>query len=125
MTRPPLILVSPSTELQGEEFGDVSISLSKTYLEAVMGAGGMPMAMPATVSPQLIAECVGRCDGVLLTGGEDVEPGLYRNGLPERSGRTVNVTPDGGERSLRELMVIDEVFRQRRPLLAICRGHQM
>jgi len=38
---------------------------------------------------------------------------------------TVTVTPDGGARDLRELLLIDEVFRQRKPLLGICRGHQM
>ena len=37
----------------------------------------------------------------------------------------MTVTPDGGARDLRELLLIDEVFRQRKPLLAICRGHQM
>jgi putative glutamine amidotransferase len=35
------------------------------------------------------------------------------------------LTPDGGMRDLRELMIVDEVFRQRKPLLAICRGHQV
>ena len=35
------------------------------------------------------------------------------------------MTPDGGQRDLRELILIDEVFRQRKPLLGICRGHQM
>ena len=35
------------------------------------------------------------------------------------------MTPDGGGRDLRELILIDEVFRQRKPLLAICRGHQL
>ena len=34
-------------------------------------------------------------------------------------------TPDGGGRDYRELLVIREVFRQRKPLLAICRGHQL
>ena len=34
-------------------------------------------------------------------------------------------TPDGGARDLRELILIEEVFRQRKPLLAICRGHQL
>ena len=34
-------------------------------------------------------------------------------------------TPDGGARDLRELILIEEIFRQRKPLLAICRGHQM
>jgi putative glutamine amidotransferase len=35
------------------------------------------------------------------------------------------VTPDGGARDLRELILIDEAFRQHKPLLAICRGHQV
>ena len=125
MSVPPLILISPNIEKKGDEFGDVSISLSETYQQALMGAGAMPMAMPATLSRELIAQCVARCDGVLLTGGEDVDPRLYGNGLPPRVRRTVNVTPDGGARDLRELMLIDELFRQRKPLLAICRGHQV
>ena len=125
MTKPPLILISPDVERKGEEFGDLSTSLSETYQQALMGAGAIPMALPATVSQELIAECVSRCDGVLLTGGEDVDPRLYTNGLPARLRRTIKVTPDGGERDLRELLLIDEVFRQRKPLLAICRGHQV
>ena len=35
------------------------------------------------------------------------------------------LTPDGGGRDWRELVLIDEAFRQRKPLLAICRGHQV
>jgi putative glutamine amidotransferase len=125
MTRPPFILISPNIEKKGDEFGDLSISLSETYQQALMRAGGIPLALPATVSRELIAQCVCRCDGVLLTGGEDVDPRLYTRKLPPRLRRTVKVTPDGGERDLRELMLIDEVFRQRKPLLAICRGHQI
>jgi len=90
-----------------------------------MGCGAIPLVLPGTVSRELLAECVGCCDGVLLTGGEDVDPRLYRNGLPPRVSGTVTVTPDGGARDLRELLLIDEVFRQRKPLLAICRGHQI
>jgi len=37
----------------------------------------------------------------------------------------VSITPDSGERDYRELMVIDSVFRQHKPLLAVCRGHQI
>lgn len=125
MTKPPLILVSPCIEMKGDEFGDVSISLSETYQMAVMGAGGVPVAMPATTSRELVAACVSRTDGVLLTGGEDINPALYTKRLSPRLRRTVTVTPDGGARDLRELMLVDEVFRQRKPLLAICRGHQM
>ena len=125
MTKPPLILISPNIEKKGDEFGDLSISLSETYQQVLMGAGAIPWALPATVSRDLIAECVRRSDGVLLTGGEDVDPRLYVNGLPARLRKTVTVTPDGGERDLRELLLIDEVFRQRKPLLGVCRGHQV
>ncbi len=90
-----------------------------------MGAGALPLSMPAVTSRELVAECVRRADGVVLTGGEDVNPDLYGNGIPRRLRRTVGVPPDGGARDLRELMLIDEVFRQRKPLLAICRGHQI
>src|ERR1051325_11162163 len=83
------------------------------------------MAMPLTGSRAVIRECVRRADGVLLTGGEDVDPSLYAERLPAKLRRTVKVTPDGGARDLRELRLIDEVFRQRKPLLAICRGHQV
>jgi putative glutamine amidotransferase len=125
MLRPPLILVSPHVEKKGDEFGDVSISLSETYQQALMRSGAVPVAMPATISREMIAECVRRSDGVLLTGGEDIEPKLYGE-EPYRTLRDkVKVTPDGGRRDLRELMLIDEAFRHRKPLLAICRGHQV
>jgi len=125
MSRPPVILVSPNIESKGDEFGDLSISLSETYQQALMGCGAIPLPLPATTSRELIAECVGRCDGVLLTGGEDMDPRLYGKGLPPRLRGTVTVTPDGGARDLRELILIDETFRQHKPLLAICRGHQV
>jgi putative glutamine amidotransferase len=125
MAKPPLILISPNVEKKGDEFGDLSISLSETYQQILMSCGAIPIILPATVSRELIAECVNRCDGVLLTGGEDVDPRLYGDGLPPRVRGTVMVTPDGGARDLRELVLIDEVFRQRKPLLGVCRGHQM
>ena len=125
MKRRPLILISPDIESKGKEFGDLSLSLSAKYEEALENAGALPLTMPATLSRQTVAECVRRVDGVLLTGGDDVDPRLYGNGLPEAVRRTVEVTPDGGKRDYRELLLIDEVFRQSKPLLAICRGHQV
>ena len=125
MKKPPLILVSPGIEAKGCEFGDLSISLSVAYVDAVAYAGGVPIVMPSVVSRDLIAECARRADGVMLTGGDDINPALYSNRLPLSVRRTVGQTPDRGRRDLRELLLIDEVFRQRKPLLAICRGHQL
>jgi putative glutamine amidotransferase len=125
MTRPPLILVSPDIESQGKEHGDPSISLSACYFDALIRAGALPLALPPTVSREVIAECIRRSDGVLLTGGDDIEPRLYTAKLPKKVRKTVNTTPDSGGRDFRELLLINEVFRQHKPLLAICRGHQI
>jgi putative glutamine amidotransferase len=119
----PLILISPSSDAKGEEFADESISLSDAYQRAIFETNGLPLALPGIASAELVAECVRRCDGVLFTGGDDVNPSLYAGKLEKKLQRTV--TAVSGERDLRELMLIDEVFRQRKPVLAICRGHQL
>jgi putative glutamine amidotransferase len=125
MGRPPLILVSPSIEKRGVEFHDLSASLSLRYNHAVLQAGGIPVTVPTTIDRDTLAEAVRRTDGVLLTGGDDINPALYEKKVPRRLLATVAQTPDGGERDLRELILIEEIFQQRRPVLAICRGHQM
>lgn len=125
MSRPPLILVTPSVEKHGVEFHDLSVSLSLRYNQAVLQAGGIPVAAPTTADRGALAEAVRRTDGVLLTGGDDINPDLYGSKLPPRLAKTVEQTPDGGVRDLTELVLIQEIFAQRKPVLAICRGHQM
>ena len=125
MSKSPLILISPSITEAGVEFSDQSLSLSEAYTQAVADAGGIPLIAPSGVAPELMAECVRHCDGVLLTGGDDVEAELYTEKLPAKLRRTLGVTPDRGERTLRELFLIDEIFRQRKPTLGVCRGSQL
>jgi putative glutamine amidotransferase len=125
MSKAPLILIAPDVDQQGPEFGDLSISLSFCYARAILDAGGLPLLLPPTLAREALADCVSRSDGVLLTGGGDVEPHLHTKRLPRGLRRTVAVCCDGGQRDLRELLLIDQVFRQRKPLMAICRGHQL
>lgn len=121
----PLILLTTDFEPHGVEFGDASLSLSRRYAEAVCEAGGLPVALPPTPYDRTLAEYVGRADGVLLTGGDDVRPNLYAPGVADGLWKLARLTPDGGLRDLCELLLLDEVFRQRKPLLCICRGHQV
>ena len=121
MARPPLILVTPSIEKRGVEFHDLSASLSVKYDFAVTQAGGIPVTAPTTADCKLLAEVVRRVDGVLLTGGDDINPDLYTKNLPRTVRKTIEQTPDDGRRDFRELVLIHEVFRQRKPLLAIPR----
>jgi putative glutamine amidotransferase len=120
----PLILISGSTEKRGQELADFSLSLSLNYPLAVEAGGGMPWMLPCMPAPDFIADSVRRADGVLMSGGDDIDPRLYRRkGLPSELKETVH--PAAPERDLFELMLIDEVLRQRKPLLAICRGQQI
>lgn len=120
----PLILVTAHTEPQNTEFPDPAISLSLLYNDAILAAGGLPLVLPCTTDPSVIRDAVARADGVLLTGGEDVNPRLYDdNPLPPKIAATV--VPALHERDITELILVESVFRQRRPLLAICRGQQI
>ncbi|MBI3882043.1 MAG: gamma-glutamyl-gamma-aminobutyrate hydrolase family protein [Verrucomicrobia bacterium] len=124
MRERPLILVVPSVQQRGIEFADFSVSLSNHYTRAVIAAGGVPWVMPCCPDKKFVAECVRRAGGVMLTGGDDLEPKLFsKKPLPEKLRATV--TLDDPRRDALELAIVDEVFRQRRPLLAICRGAQM
>ena len=119
----PLVLITPCSERKGAEFADRSLSLSDRYPRAIIAAGGMPWVLPCWPAERIVAEAVRRCDGVMLTGGDDIQPKLYSKGLPRRLEQTVS--PADSTRDLLELLLIREVFQQRKPLLAICRGQQI
>ncbi len=60
-----------------------------------------------------------RLDGLLLSGGEDIAPVYYHQEMEDWIGRVDE------ERDVSELGLIQRWLYQERPLLAICRGHQM
>lgn len=115
--------MAPSTQKAGEEFYDYAISLSDAYSKAIIEAGGIPFITPCAPAAKLVAEMVSRVDGVLLSGGDDIQPKLYWEDVPENLAKTS--TDHDPQRDLFEVVLINEVFRQRKPMLAICRGHQM
>lgn len=67
---------------------------------------------------ELNAEDLKKCDGLLLTGGDDVHPKLY--GEPEAKGDKYNRERDGFEFKL-----LDIAFSKNIPVLGICRGLQL
>src|SRR5262245_21652667 len=120
----PRILISGCTDRKGVELDDSSLSLAMKYPLALKAAGALPWLLPCIPDCRFVADSIRVCDGVLLTGGDDIDPKLYSpRRLSPRIAKTVR-----RESSLRdsfELRRIDEVMRQSKPLLAICRGHQI
>ncbi|MBI3875206.1 MAG: gamma-glutamyl-gamma-aminobutyrate hydrolase family protein [Verrucomicrobia bacterium] len=109
----PLILVTPCQQRQGAEFADSSISLSNRYTQAIADAGGLPLVLPVTATREQVADCVRRADGVMLTGGEDIEAKHYAPNLAPNLAATIKETEP--ERDAVEFALVEEVFRQRKP----------
>jgi len=119
----PLILVSPSSSPAGAEMADPSTSVSSRYLQSLLDAGGLPLSLPLTTDRAALAEAVAQSAGVLLTGGDDIDPCRYWPEVPENLLATCDLVEPA--RDEMELSLLAEVFAQRKPLLAICRGHQL
>ncbi len=123
MKNAPTILVSTSNEQRGAEFCDWSTSLSHYYNRAVVDGGGLPWLAPVLTQRKVISEMVKRVHGVMLSGGDDLQPELYDPDLPKSiKAKATGVDP---QRDLFEFLLIEETLKQRKPLLAICRGPQI
>ena len=85
------------------------------YVESVRRAGGEPLVLRNTDDP---AEALARVDGLLLTGGLDVDPTLY--------GETPHETTEvAAERDRFEVPLTQAAISRDVPLFAICRGVQV
>ena len=47
------------------------------YMDGISAAGGIPVMFPITEKGADIAELICKVDGILLTGGHDVDPSIY------------------------------------------------
>ena len=125
MATKPIILISGSTGDKSSEFADFSLGLSMNYPNALIAAGGMRWVLPCQPKARFVAEAVSHADGVLLTGVDDIDPKLYTKNLPLNVAKTVR--PVHEARDSFEIMLVKdkESLRQRKPMLCICRGHQI
>ena len=91
----------------------------KNYLAAVEVAGGE--AVPILPSPDGPPESLlDELDGLLLSGGKDIDPGFY--GQPLREGLGVELEP---QRDALELPLARRALERDLPVLGICRGIQV
>lgn len=95
------------------------IFLPKSYFEAIRHFGGIPLLIPVFARDEELEFLLDQCDGVILTGGNDIDPVLF--------GETVlNDTVEiAQERDYQEAFVIDMALARNLPILGICRGIQM
>ena len=112
----PLVAVTATTEI----IRDVLRSrLNAAYIDALEGAGLLPLASPPLAVDGAAADLLDRVDGLVLSGGEDVDPGHY--------GATRHPATEDphAARDAWELALVEAARARRMPVLAICRGMQL
>jgi putative glutamine amidotransferase len=95
------------------------VRLNNAYVHALENAGLVPVVVPPLTSNESVHAILSRVDGLLLTGGEDVEPSLY--GQP----RSPNCGEPNVQRDHTEIALVKAARDLRLPVLAICRGPQL
>ena len=114
-SRKPLIGISstpkPEDHLEFVRFG---------YTTGVFRAGGLPLILPISPDPaQTAHDLMSRIDGLVLSGGHDVDPALYGEEVEKIWGE---LSP---ERDAHELALLEAALELGKPVLAICRGMQL
>ena len=93
--------------------------VNSTYLNAIQQAGGVPVALPAQLSPRSWERLAAGLDGLLLTGGGDIDPALFGEAP---SPTLYDVAPI---RDTFETAAARWALERGVPLLCICRGLQV
>lgn len=109
----PIIGVSPLYDAQRE-----SLWMLPGYMNGIEAAGGAPIMLPLTDSEEVIKSAAELCDGLLLTGGQDVSPDVYDR---ERLSCCGELCP---ARDKEEALLLDLFLKNDLPVLGICRGIQ-
>ncbi|GAB7386891.1 gamma-glutamyl-gamma-aminobutyrate hydrolase family protein [Bacillaceae bacterium] len=107
-------LIGVTAGLEGEK-----ISLHGNNTESLLRAGALPFIIPYTTDETVVEEICERVDGLLLTGGEDIDPAWFGE---EPCPGLGTVTP---QRDWLEIHLVRACLRREKPIFAICRGCQI
>lgn len=97
---------------------DDDASIRQRYYEQVVKAGGIPFIIPPVADTDIIANTLDRIDGLILTGGADINP-LWCGEEPSPALHHIN-----RQRDLAELLLTRLAYNRQIPVLGICRGIQ-
>ena len=106
----PLIAISAAGEHESR--------VGQAYIDAVIAAGGVPYIIPIQTDSASVAALITRADGVLMIGGEDIDPTFYGEAALPQMGKV------NARRDTFDLLLACICLRTRKPMLAICRGIQ-
>lgn len=110
----PMIGVLPLYDIDRESYW-----MLPGYMEGIEAAGGIPVMLPLTRSPEIIRSLADTFDGFLFTGGQDINPEIYGEKPEAFCGKLC----DGRDRM--EELLFRQALEQDKPAFGICRGLQL
>lgn len=110
----PIIGITP-----GIDYSENKLYINNGYVEAIRMAGGLPVLLPLTGDVEFLKSIIERFDGILLSGGSDVDAKYWGEAN----------YPYGGEisplRDEMEIFIAKEAIAANKPIFGICRGCQV
>ena len=93
-------------------------TINAGYASSIIKAGALPFLVPSTKDPDIIRSTVQKVDGILIPGGNDIDPFLY--------GESVTFADKyDRENDYFQLCMLEEAIKEGKPVMGICRGMQI
>lgn len=89
------------------------------YYTGIAKVGGLPLIIPLVEEEEIWQRIIDRVDGLMFTGGADIHPHFYGEGLHPQTGELYPF------RDRMELMAARYAMKLDKPILGICRGFQL
>lgn len=90
------------------------------YKEVLRRSGAAPVELPQITDAASAQAALAQVDGIMVTGGEDIDPALYGDPITPHGSNDINTVRDTSDYYL-----IQQAIAADKPMLAVCRGCQM
>lgn len=97
----------------------VTSTTKNTCTRSIELAGGIPVILALTEDPAVMDDMLDGLDGLMFSGGEDIDPSWYEAEKSEKCGNANQA------RDLFELMLFKKATDRNIPILGVCRGQQL
>lgn len=101
------------------DWAPVLLGARQPYLEAMLVSGGLPLVVPPLRDLKFLRELYYLAKGILLTGGEDINPACYHELPHQKLGQVSD------DRDFAETHLVQWATEDKKPILAVCRGMQI
>jgi putative glutamine amidotransferase len=109
----------PPGPANGFNHGRAFYYINWEYVEMLRGLGAKVLCLPPAAGPEAVRDLVDHLDGLMLTGGTDIDPASYGEGILDSR------HPVDSERTGFEAELVLMALERGLPVFGICRGAQM